>query len=94
MKQQRVKNVFKALEADQAVAENLKIRAQLMNILAEHIRKQGLTQKQAAELFEVTQPRVSDLTRGKIERFTIDMLIIMLARTGRHVRVSVTSRAA
>lgn len=94
MKQQRVKNVFKALEADHAVAENLNIRAQLMNILSEHIRKEGLTQKQAAELFEVTQPRVSDLTRGKIERFTIDMLIAMLARTGRRVRVSVTSRPA
>ena len=94
MKQHRAKNVFEALEADPAVAANLKIRAQLMNILAAHIDKEGLTQKQAAEFFDVTQPRVSDLTRGKIERFTSDMLITMLARTGRHVRVSVTSRAA
>jgi len=94
MKQQRVKNVIEALESDPAVAENLKIRSQLMSILSEHIRKEGLTQKQAAELFEVNQPRVSDLTRGKIERFTIDMLITMLARTGKHVKVKVTSRAA
>lgn len=60
MKQQHVKNVFEALESDPAVAENLKIRSHLMNTLSEHIRKEGLTQKDAAELFEVTQPRVSD----------------------------------
>lgn len=94
MRHQRVKNVFEALESDPAVAENLKIRSQLMSILSEYIRKEGLTQKQAAELFEVSQPRVSDLTRGKIERFTIDMLITMLARTGKHVQVKVSSRAA
>ena len=94
MKQQRVKNVFEALESDPAVAENLKIRSQLMSILSEHIRKEGLTQTQAAELFGVSQPRVSDLIRGKIERFTIDMLITMLSRTGRQVQVKVSSRAA
>ena len=94
MKQQRVKNVFEALESDPATAENLKIRSQLMSILSEHIRKEGLTQTQAAKLFEVSQPRVSDLIRGKIERFTIDMLITMLSRTGRKVQVKVSSRAA
>ena len=94
MKQQRVKNVFEALESDPAAAENLKIRSQLMIILSEHVRKEGLTQTQAAELFGVSQPRVSDLIRGKIERFTIDMLITMLSRTGRQVQVKVSSRAA
>jgi predicted XRE-type DNA-binding protein len=72
-KQQHYKNVFAALEDDPAVAENLKIRSRLMSALSRHIDDQGLTQKQAAELFEVTQPRISDLMRGKIERFTIDM---------------------
>ena len=93
MKQQRYKNVFEALEDDPAVAENLKIRAQLMNVLSQRIRHEGLTQKQAAELFAVNQPRVSDLMRGKIERFTIDMLITMLARTGKQVRLKVSSAA-
>ena len=94
MKQQRVKNVFETLESDPAMAENLKIRSQLMSVLSEHIANEELTQKQAAELFEVSQPRVSDLTRGKIERFTIDMLITMLSRMGKHVQVKVASRAA
>jgi len=93
MKQQRYKNVFDALEADPAVAENLKIRAQLMSVLSQYISNEGLTQKQAAELFEVNQPRVSDLMRGKIERFTIDMLITMLARTGKQVSLKVSSAA-
>lgn len=93
MKQQRYSNVFEALEDDPAVAENLKIRAQLMNVLSQHIRHEGLTQKQAAELFAVNQPRISDLMRGKIERFTIDMLITMLARTGKQVRLKVSSAA-
>ena len=93
-KHPRYKNVFAALEDDPAVADNLKIRSQLMNALSRHISDEGLTQKQAAELFEVTQPRISDLMRGKIERFTIDMLITMLARTGKSVEVRISSRAA
>jgi predicted XRE-type DNA-binding protein len=45
-------------------------------------------------LFEVTQPRISDLVRGKIERFTIDMLVNMLARSGKHLNVKVSNKAA
>ena len=82
MKMNRYHNVFDALEDDPAIAENLKIRAQLMNALTQYIEKQGLTQVEAADLFEVNQPRISDLVRGKIDRFTIDMLVNMLARAG------------
>ena len=94
MKAKRYKNVFDALEDDPAVAENLKIRAQLMNALSRYIDQQGLTQADAAELFEVNQPRISDLVRGKIERFTIDMLVTMLARAGKHLNVKVSNQAA
>jgi len=59
--------------------------------LSQHISQAGLTQKQAAELFDVSQPRVSYLMRGKIGRFTIDMLITMLARTGKQVQLKVSS---
>jgi predicted XRE-type DNA-binding protein len=94
MKMQRYRNVFAALESDPAVAENLKIRSQLMSTLSLHIEKLNLTQREAAELFGVNQPRISDLVRGKIERFTIDMLVNMLARAGKHLRVKVTAKAA
>ena len=90
----RYHNVFDALEDDPAVTENLKIRAQLMNALTQYIEKQKLTQVEAAELFEVNQPRISDLVRGKIERFTIDMLVNMLARAGKQLNVKVSTQAA
>jgi predicted XRE-type DNA-binding protein len=94
MKMQRYRNVFDALESDPAVAENLKIRSQLMGTLSLYIEKRNLTQREAAELFGVNQPRISDLVRGKIERFTIDMLVNMLARAGKHLSVKVTAKAA
>jgi len=75
-------DIFKAIEDDPAVAENLRLRAQMMALLRDTIKAKGLTQTAAAKLFGVTQPRISDLTRGKIERFTIDMLVNMLARGG------------
>jgi len=94
MKVKRYQNVFDALEDDPAVAQNLKIRSQLMSALTQYINKNKLTQVEAAQLFEVNQPRISDLVRGKIERFTIDMLVNMLARAGKHLNVKISSQAA
>jgi len=94
MKMARYKNVFDALESDPGTAENLKIRSRLMIELTRYIDRKGLTQVEAAELFDVSQPRVSDLVRGKIGKFTIDMLVNMLARTGRHVNVRISTKAA
>ena len=58
------------------------------------INKNKLTQVAVAQIFEVNQPRISDLVRGKIERFTIDMLVNMLARAGKHLNVKISSQAA
>lgn len=94
MKKSKFKNVFKALEDDEALAENLKIRAELMFALRHYIESNELTQTEAAEIFDVSQPRVSDLVNGKIDKFTIDMLITMLSSAGIHVDVKVASEAA
>jgi predicted XRE-type DNA-binding protein len=94
MKVKRYQNVFDALEDNPAVAQNLKIRAHLMSALTQYINKNKLTQVEAAQIFEVNQPRISDLVRGKIERFTIDMLVNMLARAGKHLNVKISSQAA
>lgn len=80
-------NVFEEIDFSKLEAANLKIRARLMMILEDVIEEEGLTQKQAAKLFGVSQPRVSDLVRGKIDRFTIDALVNMLAVTGRTIRL-------
>ncbi len=81
------RNVFEALEDDPAMAQNLKIRSELMITLRQYIEEAGLDQKEAAEVFGVYQPRISDLMRGKIDKFTIDKLVNMLARIGKTVKV-------
>lgn len=66
----------------------------LMAELEKHIRSKHLTQKQAAERFGVTQPRISDLMRGKISLFSVDTLITMLTHAGLKVDVRVRRSAA
>jgi predicted XRE-type DNA-binding protein len=82
-------NVFEDLGFPKEEAENLKVRSTLMAIIRTIITEEGLTQARAAKLFGVTQPRISDLVRGKIELFSIDALVNMVAASGRHVDVSV-----
>ena len=81
-------NVFADLGFPADEAENLKMRARLMAELRDLIAP--MTQVDAAELLGVSQPRVSDLTRGKIGLFTIDALVNMLAHAGVHLQVSLT----
>ena len=80
-------NVFRDLGFSAEEATNLKIRANLMIRLSRLIETRGLTQAQAAALFGVTQPRISDLVRGKIDRFSTDTLIAMLGHAGVKVQV-------
>lgn len=87
-------NVFSDLGFDDAEAENLKLRSQLMQELEALIRTKGLTQTEAAELLGIQRSRVSDLVRGKIDRFSIDTLVNLLAKTGRCVEVRVKRRRA
>lgn len=82
-------NVFRDLGFSREEAENLKIRTDLMIQLSKLIEARRLTQAQAAHLFGVTQPRVSDLVRGKIDRFSIDTLVAMLGRAGVRVQIVV-----
>ena len=80
-------NVFRDLGFSDEEAEHLKIRSDLMIQLQKVIAARGLTQARAAKILRVTQPRVSDLLRGRIDLFSTDALIDMLARLD--VRVNV-----
>ena len=82
-------NVFLDLGFPKEEAVNLSIRTKLMIEIEQHIEREKLTQAKAAKLFGVTQPRISDLKRGKIDVFSVDMLIKMLARAGLSVNVRV-----
>ena len=94
MNAKRIANVWDAIEATPAEAENMKLRSILMIALKDYIEREDLSQSQAAKLLGVTQPRISDLMRGKIDLFAIDTLVTMLARAGLHVEMQVTGKAA
>jgi predicted XRE-type DNA-binding protein len=86
-------NVFRDLGFSKPEAENLKIRTDLMIRLSKVIEGRRLTQAQAATLFGVTQPRISDLVRGKIDRFSIDTLVAMLGHAGIRIQIVVGRRS-
>ena len=86
-------NIFEDLGFSREEAEHLRIRSTLMVIVSELIKTRGLTQTQAAKLFGVSQPRISDLVRGKIGLFSIDTLVDMLASGGVRVELSVPQLA-
>lgn len=90
---QRFESVWDAIEDTPAQAENMKVRSALMIALKERIEAEGLSQANAAKLFGVTQPRISDLLRGKITLFSIDTLINMLATAGLHVKLQIAQAA-
>jgi len=82
-------DVFTDLGFSPAEARNLRIRSELMTALRTLIEKEGLTQAAAAKRLRVSQPRISDLTRGKISRFSLDTLINMLTDAGIDVAVKI-----
>lgn len=80
-------SVWGAIEDTPAEAENMKLRSSLMIALKEHVAATGLSQADAAKLFGVTQPRISDLVRGKINLFGLDALVNMAAAAGMKVEL-------
>lgn len=93
MSNERFASVWDAIEDTPAEAENMRLRSSLMMALKDHIAREGLTQSQAAKVFGVTQPRVSDLMRGKIGVFSLDTLVNMAVAAGLHVEMRVAVAA-
>ncbi|MDR1990250.1 MAG: XRE family transcriptional regulator [Acidobacteriaceae bacterium] len=86
-------SVWDAVTDTPAEAENMKLRSALMMALEQRITSAGLSQAQAAKLFGVTQPRVSDLLRGKINLFSVDTLINMAVAAGLRVELHIGDAA-
>jgi predicted XRE-type DNA-binding protein len=82
-------NVFRDLGFSQQEAEHLIVRADLLIEIQKVVTARRLKQAQLAKLLQVSQPRVSDLLRGRLHLFSIETLIDMLARLGVQVRVVV-----
>ncbi len=83
-------NIFKELGFNSIEASKLKIKAQLMCQISEWIKDKQLKQEEASSLLHVTRPRISDVMRGKSGKFTIDALVDMLERIGKHITVQVS----
>ena len=86
-------DVFHDLGFSSEESENLAMRSELMIRLSRVIEDKGLTQAQAATVFGVSQPRVSDLVTGKIDRFSVDTLIAMLGHAGLRVQLRILAEA-
>ena len=86
-------SVWDAIEDTPQEAENMRLRSNLLIALSERIETEGWTQKDAAARLGVTQPRVSDLIRGKIDLFSLDALVNMVSAAGLHVDMTVRAAA-
>jgi predicted XRE-type DNA-binding protein len=93
MKKRRFASVWDAVEDTPEQAANMKLRSVLMIALKDHVTRAGMSQAQAARLFGVTQPRVSDLIRGKISLFALDALVNMATVAGLHIEMHVREAA-
>ncbi len=81
-------SAFEALADTPEQAANLRARSELANALRELVQREGWTQVEAARQCGVTQPRLNDLLRGRISRFSLDALVNMAAACGRQVHIA------
>ncbi|MGG7104901.1 helix-turn-helix domain-containing protein [Rhodococcus globerulus] len=86
-------SVWDAIEDTAQEAENMRLRSTLLIALSRRIETEGWTQMDAAARLGVTQPRVSDLIRGKIDLFSLDALVNMVSAAGLHVDMTVSAAA-
>ena len=86
-------NVFRDVGFPEPEAQNLLLRADLMIAIERYLRSSGLSQTEAARKFGITQPRLSDLARHRIERFSLDALVNLASKAGLNVRLTVKKAA-
>ncbi|MGL6080641.1 helix-turn-helix domain-containing protein [Methyloversatilis discipulorum] len=87
-------NVFADLGLDDEEAQHLVLRSELMRAIRKQVKSSGQTQQQAARLFGVTQPRLNMVLKGRINEFSLDALVSMLAKAGMRVELKVKKAPA
>jgi predicted XRE-type DNA-binding protein len=93
MSNEQFSSIWDAIEDTPEAAENMKLRSSLMLALKNYLVRADINQAQAAKLFGVTQPRISDLMRGKINLFSLDTLVNMAAAAGLHIEIRILEAA-
>jgi predicted XRE-type DNA-binding protein len=86
-------NIFRDIGFDDAEAENLKLRSTLMQRVEKFVKQSNMTQSAAAGVLGITQPRLNQLLKGKIQLFSLDALVNMLANAGMRVTLTVKKAA-
>lgn len=86
-------SVWDAIEDTPEAAAHMRLRSELMMAVEREVRGWGLTQTEAARRLGVTQPRLNDLLRGKITKFSLDALVDLAARAGLAVRLALDPAA-
>ncbi|MEQ1889083.1 MAG: XRE family transcriptional regulator [Alphaproteobacteria bacterium] len=94
MNELRFNSVWDALENSPAGAANMKARADLMIAICETVEDWKITQAQAAKRLGVTQPRLNDLVRGRIAKFSLDALMNLAFQAGLSVHIDIVRPAA
>ncbi len=87
LKMQEFANVWDAIADTPQEAVNLQLRSDLMDEIEVIIKKNGWTQSEAAKKCGISQPRVNDLLRGRISKFSLDALVNIAAKLGRRVKL-------
>jgi predicted XRE-type DNA-binding protein len=93
MKAKKHQSVWDAIESDREVAANMKARSELMIALQERLGRLKGTQAERAEDLGVTQPRLNDLLKGRIDKFSLDALVNLASRAGLQVDLHVRRAA-
>jgi predicted XRE-type DNA-binding protein len=86
-------NVFLDIGFSPEEAQNLQLRSELMSRIERFVKRNGMTQTEAARALGVTQPRLNALLKGKIDQFSLDALVNMLAHAGMRVEMKVKKAA-
>jgi len=94
MTRKRFSSVWDAIEDSATVATSMKLRAELTSEIIERISERKLTQARTAQLIGVTQPRISDLMRGRLDLFSLDTLVDIADRVGLRTRMIVSPKRA
>ena len=93
MTQRKFSSVWDAIEDSPEQAASMKARAKLMIALSKKVSSWNISQSQAARRLDITQPRLNDLLRGRIDKFSLDALVGLAGQAGLEVRLRVRAAA-
>lgn len=93
MESQTFENVFDALADTPAEAANMKMRAELLSALKARVKSWGLSQEAAAHRLGITRPRLNDLMRGKLSKFSLDALVNLTSAAGLSLQIRIADAA-